>query len=113
MVPARVPTAAALANATPWLSARKKAIGPEVSGSPTSQPLTAGPQRRPVRLAAPISAGVSTNFRARLSICQFSHSPYKYSMQARGSHPFEELCWDAVDGIAAAQHSFLYYCNEL
>src|SRR5262249_20682263 len=61
------PTAAAAANLMPASSARKNAIGPDVSGSPTSQPLTPGPQRRPARLTAPISAGVNTSLSARPS----------------------------------------------
>jgi hypothetical protein len=47
---------------------RKSATGPEVKGNPTSQPPTAGPQRRPARVAAPISAGVTMSFRTRLGI---------------------------------------------
>src|SRR5438128_596856 len=62
-----VPAAAVAANDVPWLSARKNAIGADVNGSPTSHPLTAGPQRRPARLAAPISAGVRTSLRAKVS----------------------------------------------
>src|SRR5437867_826945 len=67
MVPARMPTAAAPAKLTPSRSAMKKAIGPDVSGSPTSQPPTPGPHRRPARLAAPIRSGVRTSFRTRWS----------------------------------------------
>src|SRR5438093_13004433 len=62
-----VPAAAVAANDVPWLSARKNAIGADVNGRPTSQPLTAGPQRRPARLAAPIKAGVRTSLRAKVS----------------------------------------------
>ena len=56
-MPARVPSATCAANAGPCSRASRKVTGAEVSGSPTSQPLTAGPQRRPARLAAPMSAG--------------------------------------------------------
>ena len=45
---------------------RVAALG-EVKGSATSQPLTPGPQRRPARLAAPISVGVRMSLRARVS----------------------------------------------
>src|SRR5437773_4558578 len=62
-----MPTAAAAAKARPCSRARKKAIGAEVSGRPTSQPPTAGPQRRPARLAVPIRTGVVTSLRTRLS----------------------------------------------
>src|SRR2546422_9415494 len=62
-----MPTAAAAAKARPCSRARKKAIGAEVSGRPTSQPPTAGPQRRPARLAVPIRTGVATSLRTRLS----------------------------------------------
>src|SRR5579859_2245908 len=57
--------AAARANTWPWANARKNAMGPDVNGSPTSQPLTPGPQRRPARLTAPISAGVTISLSAR------------------------------------------------
>jgi hypothetical protein len=53
-----------------WSSVRKGAIGPVVSGNPTSSPLTAGPQRRPARLTAPISTGVRMSFNVRLSIAR-------------------------------------------
>src|SRR2546425_1440861 len=62
-----MPTAAAAAKARPCSRARKKAIGAEVSGRPTSQPPTAGPQRRPARLAVPIRTGVATSFRTKLA----------------------------------------------
>src|SRR5437667_224572 len=61
------PRAAARANAAPWSSARKKTMGPDVSGSPTNQPPTPCPQRRPATLAAPMRAGVRTSLRTRLS----------------------------------------------
>src|SRR5438067_7872252 len=61
------PTAAPAANDTPWSRARKNATGPDVSGNPTSQPLTPGPHRRPARLTAPIKVGVSTSLSARPS----------------------------------------------
>src|SRR5436305_13667154 len=62
-----MPTAAAAAKARPWSRARKKAIGAEVSGKPTIQPPTAGPQRRPARQAPPMSTRVTTPWRRRLS----------------------------------------------
>src|SRR5262249_51411943 len=61
-----VPAAAAAANAAPCSRARINATGAEVRGSPTSQPLTAGPQRRPARLAARIRAGVRATWRTRV-----------------------------------------------
>src|SRR5204862_54045 len=64
--PARMPTEASAAKCTPGPIARKKAIGPEVKGMPTSQPPTSEPQRRLARLAAPMSTGVSVNFRMRM-----------------------------------------------
>src|SRR5437016_11428165 len=66
MVPASIPMPAPAAKPAPWSSARKSATGPDVKGSPTSQPPTAGPQRRPARLAAPIRAGVTMSFSARV-----------------------------------------------
>src|SRR5437762_11335497 len=68
-----IPTAAAAAKASPWSRARKNAMGAEVSGRPTSQPPTAGPQRRPARLAAPIRTGVATTLRRRLSRRRLLH----------------------------------------
>src|ERR671936_237506 len=41
------PAAADAANAVPCSNARKSETGPEVNGSPTSQPEIDGPQRRP------------------------------------------------------------------
>ena len=67
MVPARMPTDASAAKWTPGSRARKKAIGPDVSGIPTSQPLTAAPHRRPARLATPTSAGVTRSLRRNAS----------------------------------------------
>src|SRR5438093_4336 len=61
------PRTPARANAAPWSSARKKTMGPDVSGSPTNQPPTPCPQRRPATLAAPMRAGVRTSLRTRLS----------------------------------------------
>ena len=54
------------ANAGPWLNARKSVMGPVVSGSATSQPLIECPQRRPARLAVPMSAGVTRSLSNRL-----------------------------------------------
>src|SRR5215813_3732165 len=61
------PMAAPAANNTPWSRARKNATGPDVSGNPTSQPLTPGPHLRPAMLTAPINVGVSTSLSARPS----------------------------------------------
>jgi hypothetical protein len=41
------------------------AIGPEVSGSASSQPLVIAPQRRPAKLADAMRSGVRTNLGAR------------------------------------------------
>ncbi|MDQ2806513.1 MAG: hypothetical protein M3Z04_06295 [Chloroflexota bacterium] len=60
--PSMMPTAACAANTWPCSSARNSTTGAEVSGSPTSQPLTSGPQRRPARLTPTINNGVSTSF---------------------------------------------------
>src|SRR5262249_17929930 len=65
--PAIAPVAAAAANSGPWLSARKRVIGAEFIGQPTNHPPTAGPKRRPARLAAPISAGVRTTLTRSVS----------------------------------------------
>ena len=46
--------------------AMKKAMGPEVSGRPTSQPPTAWPQRRLARLAVMIRIGVRISLRAKV-----------------------------------------------
>src|SRR5439155_15661233 len=73
------PTAVPAANVTPWSRARKKTTGPDVSGNPTSQPLTPGPQRRPARLTAPISAGVSTSLSARPSTVGASRAEIRRS----------------------------------
>jgi hypothetical protein len=62
-----VPAATDAAKDVPSLRARKKVTGAEVNGRPTSQPLTAGPQRRPARLAVPIRAGVSTSLKTNVS----------------------------------------------
>lgn len=63
--PARMPCAAAAANAAPWSSASSSAMGPEVNGSPTSRPLTSGPQRRPTSEIAAISTGVRVRYTVR------------------------------------------------
>src|SRR6266508_5154324 len=68
MAPASDPTAAAAAKASPCSRAMKKATGPDVSGSPTSQPLTLWPHRRPARLATAIRIGVTTTLRTSVSI---------------------------------------------
>src|SRR5213075_3586339 len=65
MAPAMIASDALAAKEGPGSSARKKAIGAEVNGMPTSHPLRAEPHRRPARLAAPITTGVSTSLRAR------------------------------------------------
>src|SRR5689334_15298203 len=68
MMPSMIAWAAAAANVVPCSSARNKTTGPEVSGRPTSQPLTAGPQRRPARLTAPISSGLTSSLKRKVAI---------------------------------------------
>ncbi len=68
MRPISDPTAEVAANDVPRSSARKNVTGPLVSGSETSQPPIAGPQRRAARLAPPMSTGVRTSFRARIGM---------------------------------------------
>src|SRR5437016_3056983 len=63
--PASVPTAARAANPGPCSRARNTETGPDVSGSPASQPPTAGPHRRPASVAAAMRSGVSTTFARR------------------------------------------------
>ncbi|TMD23174.1 MAG: hypothetical protein E6I99_07595 [Chloroflexi bacterium] len=65
-MPRRTASAAVVANAVPWSSARKNTTGAEVSGSPTSQPLVVSPQRRPTSVAVAMSAGVRTTLSRRL-----------------------------------------------
>src|SRR6266851_7631606 len=48
--------------------ARNNTTGAEVSGSPMSQPLTTGPQRRPATLAMPINSGVRTSLSAIIQL---------------------------------------------
>ncbi|MDR0826301.1 MAG: hypothetical protein LBN33_00245 [Desulfovibrio sp.] len=45
--------------------ARKTDIGPEVSGKPTSKPLTTGPQRLAVRVTMAIISGVRVSFKKK------------------------------------------------
>src|SRR6185503_973610 len=66
-VPAMIPVATAAAKWAPWLSAMKRVTGPEVKGIPTTQPPTAEPHRRAIRLAPPTSSGVRMSLRARTS----------------------------------------------
>src|SRR4029077_6800088 len=47
--------------------ARKKVMGADVNGMPTSHPPTSDPQRRAARLAPPTRNGVRTSFSARVS----------------------------------------------
>ena len=63
--PASVPTAARAANPGPCSRARNTETGPDVSGSPASQPPTAGPHRRPASVTAAMKSGVSTTFARR------------------------------------------------
>ena len=69
--PARLPIADPAANSNPNMYARMKEIGPVVSGSPTSSPFTAGPQRRPARVTVPIKKGVINNLKAAIIIIGF------------------------------------------
>ena len=54
-----MPTIAREANSAPCSIAMKYMIGPATTGKPDSQPATAGPQRRPASVMAPISNGTS------------------------------------------------------
>lgn len=58
IIPISIPCATRLANAVPCSSARNGVTGADVSGRPTSQPLTAGPNLRPATLMLPMSSGV-------------------------------------------------------
>src|SRR5438552_11730628 len=109
--PASEPIAAAAANVVPRSSARKNAIGPEVSGNPTSQPLIACPQRRAARLAPPINAGVSTSLSSRVSTSRRTYpkaarspSRLSYGPSAHG-HPLPsiDLRRDARDRAGASR----------
>src|SRR3972149_4072996 len=62
--PAIVARAAPAANASPCSIPMKKTIGPATTGSATSQPLTAVPQRLPARLSARIKNGTSVSLNA-------------------------------------------------
>jgi len=66
MVPVIVPRAAREAKAVPCSSARNKTTGAEVRGSPTSQPLTREPQRRPMRVIMRMKRGVRRSFRSSM-----------------------------------------------
>jgi len=61
------PAAAAAAKLVPCSSARNNETGPDVKGRPTSHPLIDGPKRRPMSVAAAMSAGVRTSLRARIT----------------------------------------------
>ena len=58
--------APSMAVAGPTSRAMKRAIGPDVSGMATIQPLSSGPKRRPARLAEETSSGVRMIFGARV-----------------------------------------------
>ena len=64
--PLNVPRTESKTKVRSWLRARKKATGPEVSGSPTSHPLTAAPHRRPAKLAEPMMTGARINFKTKI-----------------------------------------------
>src|SRR3712207_693645 len=88
-----MPTEAEAAKLAPWSSARKKAMGPEVNGMPTSHPPTAAPQRRPARLAAPIRVGVTTSFRIRLSTPRIVAALYSPKCLV------DDFCELRIDGV--------------
>jgi len=67
MIPIMIACDASEAKAFPCSKARKNATGPEVNGSPTSQPLTVGPQRRPARLTPPMNVGTKNNLRRKVT----------------------------------------------
>ena len=67
MIPIIMAWVAAEAKAFPCSRARKNATGAEVKGSPTSQPLTVGPQWRPAKLTPPMKAGTRTNLRTNVT----------------------------------------------
>jgi hypothetical protein len=54
------------AKVVPELNARKKITGPDVSGNPTNQPLTAGPHLLPAKLAPPIMIGARMSFKTKV-----------------------------------------------
>jgi len=63
--PLYVPSTEEIKKAVSWLRERKKITGPEVSGSPINQPLTADPHLRPAKLAEPIIIGARISFNTR------------------------------------------------
>src|ERR1700730_11735324 len=63
--PATVAAAEAAPKAGPCSTVRKYVSGPEASGRPPSSPLAVGPQRRPTRVAPPITSGVPTTLYTR------------------------------------------------
>src|SRR5258708_3541677 len=67
-IPSIVSCAARAAKVVPRPRARNNATGPDVRGRPTSQPLTAGPQRRPARLTNPSKAGVKSSLNASIQL---------------------------------------------
>src|SRR5579872_1920337 len=62
ITPISVPWAACAAKLVPCSKARKNDTGPDVSGNPTSQPLTVGPNLRPTSVTPPSSNGVRISF---------------------------------------------------
>src|SRR5207237_9912613 len=69
------PAAADAAKPVPCSSARNNDTGPDVNGSPTSQPLIDGPNRRPAIVAIAMSAGVTTSLSARIKWAARPASP--------------------------------------
>jgi hypothetical protein len=55
------------ANALPCSNARKNATGPDVNGSPMSQPLIVGPHLRPAKLTMPMNVGTRSSFMPKIN----------------------------------------------
>ena len=66
-VPSSEPDAAACEKVAPCSIARNTAMGPDVSGSPTSQPPVACPNRRLTSVATRMSVGVVKSLKRRMT----------------------------------------------
>src|SRR4030042_339479 len=75
MSPSRVPQAAWAAKAGSCSAARNTDTGPDVKGSPATQPPTPGPQRRATSVATAMRSDVEIAFRIRTVMWQFHYSP--------------------------------------
>jgi len=62
------PIAAAAAKRSPCSAVRNTETGADVKGKPTSHPDTAGPKRRPRRVALAMSAGVTATLMRRIEL---------------------------------------------